>query len=172
MTCPKCGLETLADQNFCRSCGTRVQTMTTQRLAKPHVVTDPGRISTIGSKSRDERANHFVLWGFILMLIGVAVGVVGKKLLYEDIVTVAGVLMSLAGMFLVVYPYLTPSPRKEGESILSSQPEVLTPPKPTEYLPDASTIEYVPSITERTTNLLKNSATKRPAETEDKTLDN
>jgi hypothetical protein len=145
--------------------------MTTQRLAKPQAVTDLGRTSAIGPKSGDERANHFVLWGFILMLIGVAIGVVGKKLLYEDIVTVAGVLISLAGMFLVVYPYLAPSRRKEDESSFSSQPEVLAPPKPTEYLPDASTIEYVPSITERTTNLLKNSATKRPEETEDKKLD-
>jgi len=167
MTCPKCGLETFADQKFCRSCGTRVQ-MTTQRLAKPQPVTDLGR--TIGAKGADERANHFVLWGFIAMLIGVAIGVVGKKLLYEDIVTVVGVLISLAGMFLVSYPYLIPSRRKEDDSSFSSQPEVLTSSQQTEYLPDASSTEYVPSITERTTNLLKNSATKRPEETEDKKM--
>jgi len=169
MTCPKCGLETVADQKFCRACGTRVQ-MTTQRLAKPQAAT-PGTTSTIGTKGGDERTNHFVLWGFTLMLIGVAIGVVGKKLLYQDIVTVVGVLISLAGMFLVVYPYLAPARRKEDASSFSSQPEVLTPPQPTEYLPDASSIEYVPSITERTTNLLENSATKRPEQTEDKKLE-
>ena len=168
MTCPKCGLETFADQKFCHSCGTRVQ-MTTQRLAKPQPVTDLGR--TIGAKGADERANHFVLWGFIAMLIGVAIGVVGKKLLYEDIVTVVGVLISLAGMFLVSYPYLIPSRRKEDDSSFSSQPEVLTSSQQTEYLPDASSIEYVPSITERTTNLLKNSATRRPEQTDDKKLE-
>jgi hypothetical protein len=108
---------------------------------------------------------------FIAMLIGVAIGVVGKKLLYEDIVTVVGVLISLAGMFLVVYPYLAPARRKEDESKFSSQPEVLTPSQPTEYLPDASSIEYVPSITERTTNLLKNSTTKKPEQTEDKKME-
>jgi hypothetical protein len=170
MACPKCGLETFADQKFCRSCGARVQ-LTTQRLAKPHPVTDLGRTSTIATKGGDERANHFVLWGFIAMLIGVAIGVVSKKLLYEDIVTVVGVLISLAGMFLVVYPYLAPARRKEDESKFSSQPEVLTPSQPTEYLPDASSIEYVPSITERTTNLLKNSATKKPEQTEDKKME-
>ena len=171
MTCPKCGLETLADQKFCRSCGARVQ-MTTQRLAKPQAVTDLGRPSTIGAKGGEERANHFVLWGFILMLIGVAIGVVGKKLLHEDIVTVVGVLISLAGMFFVVYPYLAPSRRKEDDSSFASEPEVLTPPQPTEYLPDASSIDYVPSITERTTNLLRSSATKRPEQKEDKKLEN
>lgn len=170
MTCPKCGLETFADQKFCRSCGARVQ-MTTQRLAKPQAVTDLGRTSTTGAKGGDERANQFVLWGFILMLIGVAIGVVGKKLLHEDIVTVVGVLISLAGIFLTVYPYLVPSRRKEADSRFASQPEVLTPPQPTEYLPDASSIQYVPSITERTTNLLKNSATRRPDQTEDKKLE-
>jgi hypothetical protein len=153
MTCPKCGLETLADQKFCRACGARVQ-MTTQRLARPQAVTDLGKTSTIGAKGEDERVNHFVLWGFILMLIGVAIGVVGKKLLHEDIVTVVGVLLSLAGIFLVVYPYLAPSRRKEDDSSFASQPEVLTPPQSRESLPDASSTEYVPSITERTTDLL------------------
>lgn len=169
MTCPKCGLETTADQKFCRSCGTRVQ-LTTQRLAELQSVTDLESVRPIASKGADERANQFVFWGFAAMLIGVAIGVVGKKLLYQDIVTVLGVLISLAGIFFVVYPYLTPSRRKEDESSLSSQPEVLTPPKPTQYLPDASSIEYAPSITERTTDLLKNSATKRPEQTEAKKM--
>jgi hypothetical protein len=142
--------------------------MTTQRLAKPQAVTELERTPTIGAKGGDERANQFVLWGFILMLIGVAIGVVGKKLLHEDIITVVGVLISLAGMFLVVYPYLVPSRRKEDDSSFSSQPEVLTSPQQRESLPAASSIEYVPSVTERTTNLLKNSATKKPQQTEDK----
>jgi hypothetical protein len=145
--------------------------MTTQRLAKPQAVTDLGRTATTGAKGEDERTNHFVLGGFILMLIGVAIGVVGKKLLHEDIVTVVGVLIALVGIFLEVYPYLAPSRRKQGESSFASQPEVLTPPQATEYLPDASSIEYVPSITERTTNLLTNSATRKPEQTEDKKLE-
>lgn len=167
MTCPKCGLETLAEQTFCRSCGERLQ-MTTQRLAKPQAVTDLGRTSIIGAKAADGRANHFVLWGFIIMLLGAAIGVVGKMLMHEDIVTVVGVLISLAGMFLVVYPYLVPSRRKEDDSSLSSQPEVLTAPQRTEHLPDGSSIEYLPSVTERTTNLLKNHASKTPRQREDK----
>ena len=130
---------------------------TTQQLLKPEAISDLGRISTIGVKGGDDRANPFVLWGFIAMLIGVAIGVVGKKLLYEDVITVIGVLISLSGMFLVVFPYLSPSRRKENDSSLSQQ-SVLTPPERTEYLREGSGIEYVPSVTERTTDLLKNSA--------------
>jgi hypothetical protein len=40
------------------------------------------------------------------MLIGVVIGVVGKKLVHEDIITVVGVLISLSGMFLTTYQYL------------------------------------------------------------------
>ena len=156
ITCPKCGLETFADQKFCRYCGARMQ-FTTQQLLKPEAIADLGRISTIGAKGGHERANHFVLWGFISMLIGVAIGVVGKKLLYEEVITVIGVLISLLGMFLVVFPYLSPSRRKENDLSQSPQQRVLTSPERTKYLREASDIEYVPTVTERTTDLLENS---------------
>jgi len=140
--------------------------MTTQRLAEPQALTDPGRTST--TKGEDERANPFVLWGFIIMLAGAAIGVVGKRLLYVDIVTVAGVLISLAGMFLVVYPYLAPSRRKEDDSNLSTHPEILTPPQRTQYLPEGSSTEFISSVTERTTDLLNSSKTKEPRRKENK----
>ena len=93
------------------------------------------------------------------MFIGVAIGVIGKKLIHEDIVTVVGILISLVGMFLTAYPYLSPAPRKEHDSSLPSQPEVLTESQTTKSLPEGSNTEYVPSITERTTSLLEGSAT-------------
>lgn len=157
MTCPTCGLLPLADQKFCRSCGTSLQ-LITQPLAGPATLSDLERRSAIASKGEVQRGNRLVLWGFIMMLIGAAIGVLGKLALHEDIVTVVGVLISLAGMFLVVYPYLSPSPRQKNDSSPSSPPEVLTPSQTKEYLPQGSNIEYVPSITERTTDLLKNSA--------------
>lgn len=109
-----------------------------------------------------------MLWGFVLMLIGVAIGVVGKKLLDEDIITVVGVLISLAGMFLVCHPYLSPRRQKLNESVPSSQPQVLNSSHPTEYLPPGNRNDYVPSITERTTNLLENSRAEKPRAKEGK----
>lgn len=166
MTCPKCGLQPLADQKFCRSCGTSLQ-MTTQPIAGPATVSDLERTSAIGSKREGQRRNGLVLWGLIIMLIGTAIGILGKLLMHEDIVTVVGVLISLAGMFLAVYPFLSPSPRQKYDSSPSSQPEVLTPSQPTKSLPQGSNIEYIPSITEGTTDLLKNSATTKPRQKED-----
>jgi hypothetical protein len=98
------------------------------------------------------------------MFIGVAIGVIGKMLMHEEMVTVVGVLVSVVGMFLTVYPYLLPSPRQKHDSIPSLQPEVLRQSQPTKYLPPESNIEYVPSISERTTDLLKDSAAIRPGQ--------
>jgi hypothetical protein len=156
MNCPKCGLQTLPDQKFCRSCGASLQ-MITQPLAEQAVVARLEKTPAINFKDETQRANRLTPWGFIIMFIGVAIGVIGKMLVHEEVVTVVGVLVSLAGMFLTVYPYLSPSLRRKYVSTASSQPEVLTQ-SPPGYLPQESSIEYVPSVTERTTDLLKNSA--------------
>ena len=87
------------------------------------------------------------------MFVGVAIGVVGKKLLHEDIVTTVGILISLVGMFLTVYPYLWPVPRREYDSKLTAQPESLNQSQPRKHLAEGDT-QYIPSVTERTTNLL------------------
>lgn len=165
MTCPKCGLEPQADQKFCRSCGASLR-MTTQPLAELTPMSDPERPTVIGPKGEALQRNGFVLWGFIIMFIGVAIGVIGKKLLHVDIVTVVGVLLSLLGMFLSVYPFLAPPRRREHDSTPSTQPEELTQSQPAKTLPPEGAREYVPSITERTTDLLKNTAPPRPKQNE------
>jgi hypothetical protein len=159
MNCPKCGLQTLPDQKFCRSCGDKLQIIT-QPLAERATVARPEKTPAIILKAETQRASGLTLWGFIIIFIGVAIGVIGKMLMHEEVVTVVGVLVSLEGMFLTVYPYLSPSRRQK--SIPSSQPEVPAQSQPTRYLLPESNIEYVPSISERTTDLLKNSAASRP----------
>jgi zinc-ribbon domain len=159
MNCPKCGLQTLPEQKFCRSCGARLQ-LDTQRLAESTKASVPEVKSAI-VKPEEHPPSSWMLWGFIMMFIGVAIGVTGKKLLHEDIVTVVGVLISLVGIFLTCYPYLSPSRRPRPEPDSSSEPDSLTQSQSPKHLPQGSKIDYVPSITERTTDLLKASATKR-----------
>jgi hypothetical protein len=163
MTCSKCGLPTLPEQKFCRSCGASLQ-MTTQPLAdRTDAISEhqPGSTAT----RTTGRANRLVLWGFIIMFVGAALGVVGKKLMHEDIVTVVGVLMSLVGMFLTVYPYLLPS-RAKHDTSPHSQPDELPVFQPPKSLPIERDIDYVPSITERTTNLLETRPAARPKQKE------
>lgn len=99
-----------------------------------------------------------MLWGFILTFIGVAIGLTGKMLLHQDLITFVGVLLSFAGMFLTVYPILSPNRRQKYEPAPSVQPEVLTPAEPTMKLPPMNDLDFIPSVTEKTTDLLKNPA--------------
>jgi hypothetical protein len=135
--------------------------MTTQPLAELE------RRPAASVNDEKQRVNRLTLLGFIMMFIGVVVGIIGKKLIHEEIVTVIGALVSVAGMFLTAYPYLSPPSRQKSHSRLFSQPEVLVQPQPDKYLPPERNIEYVPSITEKTTNLLENSAATRPKQKED-----
>ena|SRR6185295_18226385 len=153
MNCPTCGIETPADQKFCRSCGTSLR-MTTQRLVEPAVISDLDRASVVLQKVEKPRASNWLLWGFICMFVGVAIGVVGKKLLHDDIVTTVGILISLLGMFLTVFPYLSRVPRREYDSSLTAQPESLTQSRPKKHLVESHT-QYIPSVIERTTDLLE-----------------
>ena len=161
MTCPKCGLATLPEQKFCRSCGASLE-MATQPLADPTATLS--QTERTARTQPNERTNKLMLWGFILMFVGAAIGVVGKKLMHEDIVTVVGIVMSLAGMFLTVYPYLLPARAKHNTSP-SPQPNEL-PAFARKNLPKEREIDYVPSITERTTHLLETPPTARPAQKE------
>ena len=166
MNCPKCGLQVLADQRFCRSCGESLQIIT-QPLVERATVSEIERRPVIIPHDEKHRASRLMLWGFIVMFIGVAVGIIGKKLMHQDMVIGVGALVSMAGMFLAVYPYLLPSYRRKADSNPSSQPEISGQSQPGKHLAPESNVEYVPSITERTTNLLKNSAVARPKQHED-----
>jgi len=163
MICPKCGLQTLPEQKFCRSCGASLQAIT-QRL--PEGTTLAGQITpAIIIQEETHGANRLVQWGFIIMFVGAVIGVVGKMLMHEQVVTVVGVLLSLAGMFIAVYPYLSPSSSSRHNTVASSQPELQKQSQPAKQLPEERTIEYVPSITEGTTDLLKTPATPKHKET-------
>ena len=150
MSCPKCGSQTQHHQKFCRLCGAGLQ-KTTRPLGTSAAVSGQAEYEGLSG-------SRLPLVGFIVMLIGIAIGATGKVLMHEDIVTVLGVIISLVGMALAVYPYLSPPRRRKPGSIKSSQPDVLTGSEPAGYLPHERSIEFVPSITERTTDLLEASA--------------
>jgi len=68
--------------------------MITQPLAELATISDLKR--TTSTSLRDRRTNRVVLWGFIMMFIGVVIGIMGKKLLHKELVTVVGALVSVA----------------------------------------------------------------------------
>jgi hypothetical protein len=133
------------DQKFCRSCGADLQ--------GTGVTVADGSIGVDG-----ERTNHLMLLGFVVMFAGAAVGVVGKMLLHADAVTVVGVLAALAGMFIVVYPSLNPARRRRQALASAARPEIFLPAEPTKKLTPVNEADFIPSVTESTTDLLITSA--------------
>jgi hypothetical protein len=164
MNCSKCGLPALPDQKFCRACGNSLQ-LNTQPLADLAPSSNPESTLVAYAKTGRQGANRVTQWGFILMFIGAAIGVIGKMLLHEDIVTVVGVLLSVFGIFLTAFPYLSPSRVREPQSgrNIATLPQAT----PASHLPPERDPQYLPSITERTTNLLEKTAISRPAQDKD-----
>ena len=153
MNCPNCGSPQTQDQNFCRSCGLSLQAIPPAHAKNVRAIVSNERPPVI----IDERQPFHVLamWGFLLTFVGVAIGVVGKMLLHQDIVTVVGVLASLAGMLLTAYPFIRP-PRPQRYDIgLSTVPGAMSPAEPTKKLSPVNDIDFIPSVTEGTTELLK-----------------
>src|SRR5258705_12331115 len=47
--------------------------------------------SADGVQRECQPVKNVLLWGFVTMMLGAVIGVVGKKLLHQDIVTVVGI---------------------------------------------------------------------------------
>lgn len=165
MNCRSCGMQILPQQRFCRSCGESLGMITQPLVAHASQTEFEGRPATVVMDG-DERARRLMLWGFIIMFIGVTAGVIGKKLMYDDLVTVVGALVSIGGMFLIAYPYLSPFMGRRVHPSPILQANSLGQSHPIQYLPPERSVEYVPSITERTTGLLENSAVSPAKQTE------
>ncbi len=147
MTCVKCGALAPANQKFCRSCGASLE-LTTQPLSPASSLLETKTTRYEGDR---QSGNGYLMVGMILLFLGAAIGVVGKKLLYQDVITVVGVLIALLGMFLTVFPYLAPPRRKSLREVEPPTDSFARSASP-KSLPEGA--EYIPSITERTTNLL------------------
>jgi hypothetical protein len=96
-----------------------------------------------------------MFWGFIMMMIGAAFGVIGKMIVHQEVVTAVGVLTALVGMFLIGYPSLVSLRHGKTESTPAPPGQLPPGPKVERVLPAPGATDFVPSVTERTTNLLQ-----------------
>lgn len=114
----------------------------------------PGAGNRSGIVSRDQRPQgNVAFWGFIVMFIGAALGVIGKMVVHWDVLTAVGALTAMAGMFLIGYPSL--ASLRRGKVASPSQEQLPTGPQVERLLPTPGDNDFVPSVTERTTNLLQ-----------------
>lgn len=132
MNCPNCGSTTSADQQFCRSCGESLTTDEPRRSTAPQ------------------------FWGLVMAFGGILLAMSGK---IADLrwLLFAGVFLSIGGMFLIAaLSILRQSrPRKHKAIVSPQRSESLSPADTTNKLLPIGEFDYIPSVTENTTDLLK-----------------
>lgn len=132
MNCPNCAAPIVDDQQFCRSCGTGLPD-DGPRLPRPQV------------------------WGMVALAMtfgGLLVAITGSMIDLRWLIF-TGVFIVITGMFLIAALSLLGQtrPRKRGRQ-QSRQPRSIAPAVTTNKLLPLGQNDFIPSVTEKTTNLL------------------
>ncbi|CAN5368764.1 hypothetical protein BH10ACI2_BH10ACI2_19290 [soil metagenome] len=130
MNCPNCGTPTVADQQFCRSCGA----VLTERVRR--------RIPT-------------QFWGLVLAFGGLMVAMMGKMVDLRWLIF-AGVFILIGGMFLIATLSMLQQSRPRKRKVVEVHPpaEPLRADTTNKLLPIGEN-DFIPSVVEGTTDLLK-----------------
>ena len=153
MYCPNCGTQTSTDQKFCRACGLGLE-----KIAQSLGEQLPARMdqSLLARKERLEKLGVGALSVFGLGILGFLLYAVGQKLspqgsLLAVLAMVGLVIMLGCGLLSVI---LFARAKELGEQASKRRPnEIETPVSTKELLPEAR-FEPVPTVTDRTTELL------------------
>lgn len=155
MYCPNCGKTNSAEQKFCRSCGLRLDKVV-QSLAEQ---LPPGEID----RNLQERQRTVELWLTIAGVSAIAVFVTGIlwAIVYKIILIKGEVVEGLGFLGFMLLMVAFGLLALYRDSLLKASKRQLPEPAPpqaadTGKLLSESSIEPIPSITERTTELLMN----------------
>jgi hypothetical protein len=154
MFCPNCGTKTSIDQNFCRACGLGLEkialSLTEQLPTKPNV-------SLQQQKERFEKWGVALLSVFGLGLLTLLAYLIGNSLITSD----AGILVKLGFVGVVIMMacglasvILFAKAKEVSEEAMKRKPQDLASAESTKELLTEGHFEPVPTVTDRTTELL------------------
>lgn len=154
MYCPNCGTKTSIDQNFCRACGLGLE-----KIALSLTEQLPARVdqSLQARKDRLEKMGVAALSVFGLGVLSFLLYSIGYKLMMSQgnivaVLAIIGfVIMIACGLTSVV---LFARAKELGEQATKRQPQAELSNGTTKELLSESHFEPVPTVTERTTELL------------------
>lgn len=156
MYCPNCGTKTATDQNFCRACGLGLEKIALSLNEQLPTRVD---VSLQQQKERFEKLGVAALSVFGLGVLSIIIyGVVYKLMMREgDILTalaaIGFIIMIACGLASVI---LFAKANETGEAATKRKPQqhLATEPGSTKELLTEGHFEPVPSVTDRTTELL------------------
>jgi hypothetical protein len=154
MLCPNCGTKTTKEHKFCRNCGMNLEPVSkalSAHLAQGGEESPPAEDN---KRRRDlRRMTNGLITGVAIILIGVLLLSIAKQFSLRPSYKLLGIITMLAGMFVSFLAIVLPL-RSAGQSGRPSTSDELEGARTTGRLLNENTIEPVPSITERTTDLL------------------
>lgn len=155
MHCPNCGKPAETDQQFCRACGMSLDSV--GKLVAQHSSTPVEKQKKIDRAELEQamlrRMINWLIWGMIVLGIGVVLLVVNKAMDFGRWVSFVSSVLMLGGMGIASAGVL--SAIKQGASISSKPPAREIGAMPDEKaLPAELSTPALPSVTERTTQLI------------------
>ncbi len=155
MFCPNCGNQAASDQKFCRACGMNLQKVAPALIEHlSETGSDQLPMETSAANWRPMRRNF--LWATALMCSGAALAIIGKVMIHEDHVIGAGALVFIMGMFCLVYTLISAGFGLMPAARDLSQPARESDAQTTAQLTPERGPGIMPSVAERTTDLLEN----------------
>jgi hypothetical protein len=162
MHCPNCGNQSSLDQKFCRKCGFNLEPVS--KL----IVNNPDADQLKLEKAEREklalrRMVSWMMWGMLILLIGVVVIVINKQLQLDPLVKLIGTFLTLGGVSVTMYGLLDTMRGGKGRP-KSGAIDIGSHTTDSEKSVKADTTRELearlpvplPSVTERTTQLIGN----------------
>jgi hypothetical protein len=100
MYCPNCGKENSVEQRFCRSCGLSLQTISQALTHELSVTESPDKSVEVFNHERKGWQNP-LLYGFLIIMLGLIIAIFGKLILAEKLIADIGVVIALLGVGLL-----------------------------------------------------------------------
>ncbi len=154
MHCPNCGKPATADQQFCRACGMNLETV--GKLVARHT-DSPAAVQKKSDRAEAEKAIvrsmfSWMMWGMLIVGIGVVMVVVNKSFPIGDWFRLLGSLLAIGGMAVMVGGVF--NALRRGTLPSSRELNQLHESPDTNELPTSRLPAELPSVTERTTQLI------------------
>jgi zinc-ribbon domain len=152
MHCPNCGQQISPDQKFCRFCGSSLHTVSNVPSKDPAGAGSDNPMAKVTNRIPVRRMNRALFWGIIALILGVTL--LTNTQGYQ-VVNWLGILVFLTGIGAAIHGAFSLNNVKALPSGQASQPKGLNQSEADLYLPPTDFSKSVPTVTERTTELLE-----------------